>query len=260
MSLNGNIGQQNRAQSLLDDVLKDRPAEYRARVLELVVRYGWDVDDPNFLILIATGQMEVLLDQFPEQFEELFVMMLGRFQAQGNEFKVWLKTERKGFNESIQALEMVQAQGRQTLAEQTEQLRAGISDQREWSQQQAQELLRLSKQEEERVEKVLKEKMKGTQKEFFSAAQRYANEIIDQSINLWIIRMKHEAFTWGAICSGLFFMLGLMFGVVVHMNFVDNFTDIRWANQLWNWNRLQHRKCVEEKKSTCTFYIKSPGN
>jgi hypothetical protein len=68
-ALNGNG---NHAQDLLDRVLAGRPDDVKARVLELVVRLGIDPRDELFLIMIALGQLQVLIEDSPNDWQTLF--------------------------------------------------------------------------------------------------------------------------------------------------------------------------------------------
>lgn len=59
-------------QSLLDRLLTDLTPEQRARVLDLVVLLDLDPQDPLFLILVAIGQLKVLIDETPTSWGYLF--------------------------------------------------------------------------------------------------------------------------------------------------------------------------------------------
>ena len=112
VSSSDGISELGEAGSLLDQLLVGRSAEFKARVYELVVRYQWDVNDPSFAILVATGQMEVLLDQFPEQFEGLFEGLLQRLQAQSQGLQDWFVGEKGDLKELIRGLEVQQSRSR----------------------------------------------------------------------------------------------------------------------------------------------------
>lgn len=73
---------------LLDRVLRDLNAEQKARVLELVVRLDLDTDDPLWLVAIAIGQLQVLVEDAPEDWQTLF----GGFQG---ELTTWTNTHLK---------------------------------------------------------------------------------------------------------------------------------------------------------------------
>lgn len=65
-------GKGNHAQDLLDRVLTGRPDDVKARVLELVVRLGIDPRDELFLIMIALGQLQCLIEDSPNAWMTLF--------------------------------------------------------------------------------------------------------------------------------------------------------------------------------------------
>jgi hypothetical protein len=57
---------------LLDRALRDLTAEQRARTLDLVLRLGIDRDDPLFLVTLAIGQLQTLVQDAPEDWRKSF--------------------------------------------------------------------------------------------------------------------------------------------------------------------------------------------
>jgi hypothetical protein len=64
------------SETLLNTLLTGRSDTFKAKVLEIVYRHHLDPNDPNFQILIATGQLEVLLEEAPGQFEAVVSRLL----------------------------------------------------------------------------------------------------------------------------------------------------------------------------------------
>jgi hypothetical protein len=66
--------------SLLDIALEGQSEEYRRKVLELAFKGKIEPTDPIFLILLATGRLEVLIQESPkpEDFELAFDQWVGR--------------------------------------------------------------------------------------------------------------------------------------------------------------------------------------
>ena len=66
--------------SLLDIALEGQSEEYRRKVLELAFKGKIEPTDPVFLILLATGRLEVLIQESPkpEDFELAFNRWVGR--------------------------------------------------------------------------------------------------------------------------------------------------------------------------------------
>jgi hypothetical protein len=64
----------NKSSSLLDRLLEGRDPQYKAKILQLVTHFGiTDFNDPMFLILLATGQLQLLLADAPKDIGDLFI-------------------------------------------------------------------------------------------------------------------------------------------------------------------------------------------
>ncbi|MBP5977545.1 hypothetical protein HW132_33755, partial [Brasilonema sp. CT11] len=57
---------------LLDRAMRDLTPEQRARTLDLVLRLGIDRDDPLFLVTLAIGQLQTLVQDAPEEWRKSF--------------------------------------------------------------------------------------------------------------------------------------------------------------------------------------------
>jgi hypothetical protein len=58
--------------TLLDLAIRGKDDAFKARVWEIVVQTGLDPDDPAFLMMIATGRLQVLLEDSPQEMETMF--------------------------------------------------------------------------------------------------------------------------------------------------------------------------------------------
>lgn len=58
--------------TLLDLAIRGKDDNFKARVWEIVVQTGLDPDDPAFLMMIATGRLQVLLEDSPQEMEAMF--------------------------------------------------------------------------------------------------------------------------------------------------------------------------------------------
>ncbi|MBD2093282.1 hypothetical protein H6F67_25895 [Microcoleus sp. FACHB-1515] len=58
--------------TLLDMVMRDRDATFKEKVWEIVVQTGVDPEEPAFLLMVATGRLEALLEDRPKELEALF--------------------------------------------------------------------------------------------------------------------------------------------------------------------------------------------
>ena len=57
---------------LLAEALKGKSEEFKQRVVDFAFRSGLSKDDPLFLVLVATGQLEAMLQDAPETLKVLF--------------------------------------------------------------------------------------------------------------------------------------------------------------------------------------------
>lgn len=63
---------ENAERALLDRVLEGKDTDFQAKVLDIVTRLGVRPHDPTFLIMIAVGQLQVLLERSPKDLSALF--------------------------------------------------------------------------------------------------------------------------------------------------------------------------------------------
>jgi hypothetical protein len=74
---NGKTGERD----LLDRVLEGKPDEVKARVLEMVYRLGIDPRDELFLVMIALGQLQVLVEDAPQAWQDVFSSFSAELEA-----------------------------------------------------------------------------------------------------------------------------------------------------------------------------------
>ncbi|WP_414552870.1 DUF6753 family protein [Anabaena sp. CCY 0017] len=58
--------------TLLDLAIRGKDDAFKARVWEIVVQTGVDPDDPTFLMMVATGRLQALLEDNPKEMEAMF--------------------------------------------------------------------------------------------------------------------------------------------------------------------------------------------
>jgi hypothetical protein len=71
---------EKRNRSLIARVLENRTPQERAQILRTAYEADLNGDDPLFAVLLATGQLEFLLEKQPDRIETLF----GKWQQQFN--------------------------------------------------------------------------------------------------------------------------------------------------------------------------------
>ncbi|NJL64047.1 MAG: hypothetical protein HC903_22195 [Methylacidiphilales bacterium] len=63
---------QAKSESYLNRLLEGKDADFQRRVLAVTVEHGLSTSDPLFLIMLATGQLQVLLEDKPAELDLLF--------------------------------------------------------------------------------------------------------------------------------------------------------------------------------------------
>ena len=64
-------GQSDKTQ-WLDKALEGSPPETKARVLEIILKYKIDPDNEFFMIFVALGSLQILIEQSPQDWQVLF--------------------------------------------------------------------------------------------------------------------------------------------------------------------------------------------
>ena len=59
-------------ESYLNKLLEGKDADFQRRVLAVAVEHGLSTSDPLFLIMLSTGQLQVLLEDKPSELNQLF--------------------------------------------------------------------------------------------------------------------------------------------------------------------------------------------
>jgi hypothetical protein len=120
----------NRAkkESLLDRLLARQDAEFRATVEELVRKQGWDENDPNFLIGIATGQIQLLLKEMPTVMDATFDKGLTKLSGKLTELQKWQSLQQTIINDAVKKFSTVSDKFIQQLDTCTDTLTAEVRD------------------------------------------------------------------------------------------------------------------------------------
>jgi DNA-binding transcriptional regulator GbsR (MarR family) len=117
-----------RKESLLDRLLARQDAEFRATVEELVRKQGWDENDPNFLIGIATGQIQILLKEMPTVMDATFDKGLSKLSLKLTELQKWQTLQQTIINDTVKKFSTVSDKFIQRLDTCTDTLTAEVRD------------------------------------------------------------------------------------------------------------------------------------
>lgn len=86
-----------KTKNALDSLLVGRDDTFKAKVLDLVVKNKWNADDPNFIITLATGQLQILLEDMPKSFESMSEKATQKVAQKLYEMQEWQALQQKAF-------------------------------------------------------------------------------------------------------------------------------------------------------------------
>jgi hypothetical protein len=236
--------------SLLEQALVGRSDGFRTKVLDLVVRYRWDVNDPNFLILLATGQMEVLLEVLPEQLERIFEQTFQRIEQQ--------RTSLAGV---IQGVESTSATRTAELLEQVMALENLLAAERQRASTDITRLLQISKKEKEHLLAELNQRVKQLSAESHRATEQRASQLVETMAKTFQQRSGYESMAW--VCLSVFMILSTGAGVGWMVRDRDfqafrNDSNVWFGQRLVEWNLRDLSECRKQNRTTCNVQIAKP--
>lgn len=179
MSQDNGQGLGQRERDTLERLLEVRSDGFRAKVLDLVVRNGWDVNDPSFQILLATGQMEVLLEEFPERFEALFRQLLELQQQRFQGMQQHLDTQNSDIKRYLQGVEATGSQLVTGVSEQVTELKGFATEQRTQLEADVERVLQLARNEREKLRKDLTAELEVASRNHLVSVSREATTLIE---------------------------------------------------------------------------------
>lgn len=244
--------------SLLDQILAGRSAEFKAKVYELVVRFQWDVNDPSFAILVATGQMELLLAEFPDQFEALFASLLLRLQTQSEGLQNWFTGEKGDLKELIRGLEAQQSQESEEVKDRIKKFSAHIQAQQKWTETSMASVLTVAQQEREALFKEVKEKLYRERINLQVQVQSDTRSWLNTASESWRLASIKDLAMGSGIAGGVVLAIGMLFGIGIYRGMIEPAIGVPEAMQLLKWNQVELRECVKVKRTTCNFHIVDP--
>lgn len=227
--------------SPLDWLLQGRPPEFKNTVRALVQRYDIDEQDPTFILLTGTSTLEALLEQYPQEFERMFIYLLDRFDKKWTDLQQeWTAAATVNSNAAsqfTQALSQIQT----TAAAEQEKIRVQAGTQTE----------------------LIMSVFQAQKKELEAQAAKLAAHAIAQAqtnahaqIQEWNkgIKWKHYLEAVGIACAcAAALMLTSWTTAWISRGRAENNTV--WADiERWNAEALQN--CRDEGAAICSFQIK----
>ncbi|MEM9004489.1 MAG: DUF6753 family protein [Cyanobacteria bacterium P01_F01_bin.86] len=228
-------------QTPLDALLEGRSAAFKGKVLTLVRQYKLDETDPTFLLLAGTHSVEVMLEKYPKEFEEVFMQLLktmeGRWMALKEEWATAAKESTLAANNLAQAVTLFK-------------VGAEVQHGNILKQGEEQGAL-LSKVYEEQRENLAKETERliaqGT-----AIAHKQAAEQFEKNVKAMRWRHYAEAGAISCLSAALLLFSGWFYGW--HSRGTQE-SGTYWS-QVQRWNAVALQACVEAEQDSCKIQIK----
>ena len=254
MSGKKNSSYEAKAEAAIDRALEHRDDSFRAKVLDLTLKNQWDVDDPAFLILLSTGEMRVLMEQFPAMFEavmnEVFKQGEARWQAMNARLLTAVEKQEQAAERVRKAINQVQQKlslERMQVSVELDKLKAELAEERKQTslawQQAAKEQSKVLEAESRMMLANLGQQARDEGKKQFQVLNRQLRRA-----HFW------ELFIYAGLMAIALWFIGWLGGWTAraHTQQTDIWSDIK------RWNKPELKACLKAKVTTCNFHIQVP--
>ena len=230
-------------ESSLDLLLKGRSQEFKDKVRALVQQHNIDENDPTFILLTGTKTLEVILEQYPQEFEQLFKHLLTQMdQRWGLLQREWAISAKES---SMAAQQFTQALANIKQASDAEQqtIRSQAGSQAEL----------LTTVYQEQVTQLQAEAEKLAAHAIASAQATAAEQVKAVTKG---VRQKHYVEAGAIACAAAAaLMLTSWTTAWVSRGRAENSST--WGD-IERWNQQELQACVEAGLETCNFHIEMP--
>lgn len=238
----------------IDRALDHRDDAFRAKVLDMALKNQWDVDDPAFLIVLATGDMRVLMEQFPAQFEALMNRVLQEGEARWKLMNARLVTAVEAHEKVALSVGQDIERVKQVLAFELTKIQAEMSLVEGRLGHERLEMAKALKEAAAQQEGVLQKRATVLLAELGKQARTEGKvqvEVLAQQM-----RAAHfwEVFAYACGAMTTWGVIAWMGGWLAHAHVqrTDVWSDIR------RWNGDELKACTEAMKTTCNFHTQPP--
>lgn len=230
-------------ESSLDLLLQGRSEEFKSKVRTLVQKFNIDESDPTFILLIGTTTIEVLLEKYPQEFDQLFKQLLTQMDER------WKLLQREwaisAAESTLAAQQLTQRLGESKQVSEAEQetIRTQAGSQAELLTTVYQEQRKQLKSEAEQLAAVA----------IAHAQATAAGQVKDISKGL---RKAYylEAAGFACACAAALMLTSWSMAWISRGRAENNSV---WGDiERWNGDELQ--ACVDANLPTCDFHIKMP--
>ncbi len=260
---------EGRAKAAIDALLEGKSDAFRATVLELARQLNWDEDDPAFLVAIASGQLQALIQEYPAKITAAMERAASTLEADWQQLQAKLAISAMKSAETAQRidarllevrtlldqehlqveqlLQAERAEMQQLMATERAAMVQQLADERKAISQQAQELAEQQKQ-------VIETHTHNLIAQGVISAQERADKQVKEIVRG--VRGKHywEAVGGACFCAAVLVTWSLTIGWVGRGHADDS---SRWGD-FERWNQDEVDACDAANKTTCNIHIVVP--
>jgi hypothetical protein len=199
--------------SLLDRALEGRSEGFKAKVLDLVVRYQWDINDPGFLLLISTGQMELLLNEFPEQFEGLVQHLVTTLEQPIAELRRSMESYSTEARMTLQGMNTTNEALVRGFSSSVEELHTVVAQERLRAGDRVEKMLTIAREERKHLDQALERKALALAYETNLKIRAEVNQLIEEAGAAFRQKHQDELFIAVVLIVVGLLLLGLVIGL-----------------------------------------------
>lgn len=258
--MNGNFNQGQRdayvekATAAIDRALDYRDDAFRAKVLDMALKNQWDVDDPAFLIVLSTGEMRVLMEEFPAKFEALMNRVFKQGEARWKLMNARLLSAVEASEQAAVAVGSDIESVKQVLNFERTKLSVEVATVQGVLGKERMEMAKALNQAAEEQAKVLQAESRVLLAELGKQARSEGKAQVTQ-ISKQLGRAHFwEVFAYACLAAISWGTMAWFGGwkAKAHLQETNIWSDIE------RWNQPELRACVEAKQKTCNFHIHVP--
>ncbi len=253
------------ADTLLHRLLDGRSDTFKAKVLDIVYRHHLDPNDPNFQILIATGQLEVLLQSAPQDLEQKFAQLLETLRrlvdAELKSFQQVVTAEQAALRQSLLGVKQLTEEQQQAfehrlktiqtaIAQERSHLHQDIAAQTAWLEQQA-----IQQKEDRDLDR------ETAVQEYKAALAQEAQHLIQQAAEelrgTWALRVALPSAIAAVIIAGIGGFAGWSAkSAQVYQHYSP--AELAYLDKLWGWNSDRLLQCQAARAERCQLWLIPP--
>ncbi len=250
---------------LLNRLLDGRSDTFKAKVLDIVYRHHIDPNDPNFQILIATGQLEVLLQDGPQDLEQKFAQLLETLRrlvdAELKSFRQIAAAEQEALRHSLLGVKQLTEEQQQAFEHRLQTIQAAIAQERSHLRQD----IATQKQglEEQAIQqKEARDHQRETAvQEYKAALAQDAHHLIQQAAeelrSTWGLRVALPSAVAAIVIAGIGGAAGWYAkSAQVYQHYSP--AELVYLDKLWGWNSDRLLQCQQARANHCQVWIVPP--